>query len=187
MPRATVETGRNKTMQIEGAEMAIRIPRRRRSVAATLAATALLGMVSFGAAQQASAETVTTYVDNNGYASNAAGIFTLTYNSNGAGAAAWFMGNVPTYDGSAAYEGSDLHQTVYVFQQNGGSGHGVAVKNNAAWGANTNVEDSYTIYYNSSYEGASQLYYPVDYGFSQGNLDATLKNNEASQYERVYV
>ena len=149
---------------------------RRRSIAVTLATTTLIGLASLGMAQQASAATV--YVCNNGYA-NTEGVFDLSYNSDGVGAEAWFGGDVTNYAGT----GDD----VYVFQQGGGAGEGQAVKNNAAWGANSDLEDSYTVYYNSGYLGAAQVFYPVDYGTSEGNLDATLKNNEASQYERVYV
>ena len=149
---------------------------RRRGIAVTLATTTLLGLASLGMAQQANATTV--YVNNNG-TGNTEGVFDLSYNSNGAGAEAWFTGDVSDYAGSG--------DEVYVFQQGGGSGAGQAVKNNAAWGGNTDLENSYTVYYNSGYLGASEVFYPVDYGFYQGNLDATLKNNEASQYERVYV
>ncbi len=156
--------------------MAARISRRR-SIALTLATTALIGAASLGMAQQASATTV--YVSNNGYASDDPGLFFLTYNSNDVGAEAWFNGNVPDYAGSG--------DEVYVFQQGGGNGEGQAVKNNAAYGLNSNVADSYTVYYSSSYQGAAEVYYPEDYGFSEGNLDAALKNNEASQYERVYA
>ena len=158
---------------------------RRRSIAIALATTTLFGLVSIGTAEQASAATV--YTDNNGYPSQE-GDFYLTYNSNDAGAAAWFYGDVPDYAGTGVYSGGTGSQTVvYVFQQNGGSGQGQAVKNNAAYGENSDLADSYTVYYNSSYEGASEVYYPVDYGFYEGNLDSTLKNNEASQYRRTYV
>lgn len=147
-----------------------------RSIAVALATASLIGPVSLGMAQQASAATV--YVDNNGYG-NGSGILTLTYNSNGAGAAAFFGSDVSDYAGTG--------DEVYVFEQGGGAGGGQAVKNNAAWATNSNLTDSYTVYYHSGYTGAAEVYYPEDYGFFEGNLDATLKNNEASQYELVYV
>jgi hypothetical protein len=39
---------------------------------------------------------------NNGY-DTSQGVFDLTYNSNGAGAAAWFGGDIPNYAGTGVY------------------------------------------------------------------------------------
>jgi hypothetical protein len=155
-----------------------------RGLPVTLATTALISMASFGMAQQASAATI--YVDNNGYGSGS-GILTLSFDSNGVGADAFFGSDVNDYAGYGVYSAGVSTEYEYVFEQGGGYGQGQKVKNNAAWANNSNLTDSYTVYYNSGYAGQAEVYYPVDYGFSAGNLDATLKNEEASQYERVYV
>lgn len=156
----------------------------RRGIAGTLVTTALLGVASLGMAQQASAATY--YVDSNGYGTGE-GILTLSWGSNNSGAEAFFGSDVSDYAGTGVYSAGVTTQYKYVFEQGGGLGQGQAVKNNAAWAENSNLSDTYTVYYNSNYAGAAEVYYPVDYGFDRGNLDATLKNENASQYERVYV
>lgn len=59
----------------------------------------------------------------------------------------------------------------------GGNGAGVPVKNNAASVRNLNINYYVKIYYNSNYGGPSQM---IPAGKWQ-NLNATLKNNNASQ------
>ena len=153
-------------------------------IATSLAATALFGAVSLGAAQQAIASS-TVYVNGNTTATGT-DVLALTYNSGGAGASAYFYGDIADYAGTGVYSaGSGTTTIIYIFED--GAGSGQAVKNNAAWADNGSVTDSYTIYYNSNYEGASQVYAPEYYGTNSGNLDTTLHNNEASQYERYAI
>lgn len=157
----------------------------RRSIAAALAGTALFGLASVGTAQQASAATVNVYEYTDGGPQNIS-LF-LWYNSNEKGAGAWFSGDLFSYSGYGRYVGSDFYNYVFQFQPGGGTGGGYPLKNNAASVTNANITDSYTVYYNSNYQGASQMFTPVDYGTSHGNLNVTLKNNNASQYERTFI
>lgn len=94
------------------------------------------------------------------------GEFCYYYNSNEAGSLSDFTGSI-----------SDLgstQPTCYDFKS-AGAGQGVCVKNNAASVWN---RTGYTVrvYFNSNFGGASQDFAPG----AKGNLDATLKNNEAS-------
>jgi surface antigen len=94
------------------------------------------------------------------------GEFCYYYNSNQGGSLSDFTGSV-----------SDLGATEpSCFDFKGpGAGHGVCVKNNAAsvW---NRTKYTVRVYYNSNYSGASQDFAPG----AKGNLDSTLKNNEAS-------
>jgi surface antigen len=94
------------------------------------------------------------------------GEFCYYYNSNEAGSLSDFTGSI-----------SDLgatQPTCYDFKS-AGAGQGVCVKNNAASVWN---RTGYTVrvYFNSNFGGASQDFAPG----AKGNLDATLKNNNAS-------
>lgn len=95
-----------------------------------------------------------------------AGEFCYYYNSNQAGSVSDFTGSI-----------SDLgstQPTCYEFK-GAGAGQGVCVKNNAAsvW---NRTGQTVRVYFNSGFGGASQDFAPG----AKGNLDATLKNNEAS-------
>ncbi|MDH6129079.1 CHAP domain-containing protein [Kitasatospora sp. GP82] len=94
------------------------------------------------------------------------GEFCYYYNSNEAGSVSDFTGSI-----------SDLgatQPTCYEFK-GGGNGQGVCVKNNAAsvW---NRTGQTVRVYYNSGFGGASQDFAPGE----KGNLNATLKNNNAS-------
>ncbi|GAA1944661.1 CHAP domain-containing protein [Kitasatospora viridis] len=94
------------------------------------------------------------------------GEFCYYYNSNEAGSVSDFTGSV-----------SDLgatQPTCYDFK-GAGAGQGLCVKNNAAsvW---NRTGHTVRVYFNSGYSGASQDFAPG----AKGNLDATLKNNDAS-------
>ncbi|MFD7734405.1 CHAP domain-containing protein [Kitasatospora phosalacinea] len=94
------------------------------------------------------------------------GEFCYYYNSDEAGSISDFTGSI-----------SDLgatQPTCYEFK-GAGSGQGVCVKNNAAsvW---NRTGKTVRVYYNSGYAGASQDFAPG----AKGNLNATLKNNNAS-------
>ncbi|MDX2294424.1 MULTISPECIES: hypothetical protein [Streptomyces] len=101
-------------------------------------------------------------------------------------ARASFYGNIPSYAGGQY--GAIIY--TYVFGKNSSgytaSGTGKGVKNAAASAQNCAQYDSYRVYYNSSYQGASQ-YFNETYGVycaggKQVNLNSTLKNQNASQH-----
>src|SRR5689334_12769820 len=94
------------------------------------------------------------------------GEFCYYYNSNEAGSVSDFTGSI-----------SDLgstQPTCYDFKS-AGAGQGLCVKNNAAsvWNRSSQTVQ---VYYNSGFGGHSQDFAPGE----KGNLDATLKNNNAS-------
>ncbi|WP_157494652.1 CHAP domain-containing protein [Kutzneria sp. 744] len=94
------------------------------------------------------------------------GEFCYYYNSNEAGSVSDFTGSI-----------SDLGATepsCYDFKS-AGAGQGVCVKNNAAsvWNRSSSTV---VVYFNSNFGGASQSIAPG----AKANLDATLKNNNAS-------
>ncbi|GAA2234260.1 MULTISPECIES: CHAP domain-containing protein [Kitasatospora] len=94
------------------------------------------------------------------------GEFCYYYNSNEAGSVSDFTGSM-----------SDLGATqpsCYEFK-GAGNGQGVCVKNNAAsvW---NRTDKTVRVYFNSGFGGASQDFAPGE----KGNLNSTLKNNNAS-------
>ncbi|GAA4640574.1 hypothetical protein GCM10023196_106650 [Actinoallomurus vinaceus] len=94
------------------------------------------------------------------------GEFCYYYNSNEAGSVSDFTDSLDDY--------GTTQPTCYDFK-GAGAGKGVCVKNNAAsvWNrANKTVR----VYFNSNFAGASQDFAPG----AKGNLNATLKNNNAS-------
>jgi surface antigen len=95
-----------------------------------------------------------------------AGEFCYFYNSNLTGSLSDFTGSVSDYGTNPA--------TCYVFKS-AGSGRGVCIKNNAAsvWNRSS---VPVTVYFNSGFGGASQVFTAG----ASGNLNSTLKNNEAS-------
>ncbi|GIG62982.1 hypothetical protein Lfu02_73540 [Longispora fulva] len=94
------------------------------------------------------------------------GEFCYYYNSNQAGSVSDFTGSVSDLGSS--------QPSCYEFKS-AGSGQGVCVKNNAAsvW---NRTGQTVRVYYNSGFGGASQDFAPGQ----MANLNATLKNNEAS-------
>jgi surface antigen len=94
------------------------------------------------------------------------GEFCLYYNSNQAGAVSDFTGSIDDYGAT--------QPSCYDFKGSG-AGAGVCVKNNAAsvW---NRTSKTVTVYFNSNYGGASQSFAAG----AKGNLNATLKNNNAS-------
>ena len=96
-----------------------------------------------------------------------AGEFCYYYNSNETGSISDFSASLGSY--------GDTQPDCYDFKTAGQAGFGVCVKNNAASVVN-NTSVPVTVYYNSNYGGASQTFAPG----ARANLNATLKNNEAS-------
>ncbi|WP_371500421.1 peptidase inhibitor family I36 protein [Kitasatospora sp. NBC_00374] len=94
------------------------------------------------------------------------GEFCLYYNSDQAGSISDFTGSISDYGAT--------QPSCYEFKS-AGNGQGVCVKNNAAsvW---NRTEKTVRVYFNSGYGGASQDFAPG----AKGNLNSTLKNNEAS-------
>jgi len=94
------------------------------------------------------------------------GEFCYYYNSNEAGSVSDFTDSVDDY--------GTTQPTCYDFK-GAGAGKGVCVKNNAAsvW---NRTSKTVRVYFNSNNAGASQDFAPG----AKGNLDATLKNNNAS-------
>ena len=94
------------------------------------------------------------------------GEFCYYYNSNEAGSVSDFTDSVDDYGAT--------QPTCYEFK-GAGTGQGVCVKNNAAsvW---NRTSKTVRVYYNSNNAGASQDFAPG----AKGNLNATLKNNNAS-------
>ncbi|WP_157543763.1 MULTISPECIES: CHAP domain-containing protein [unclassified Kitasatospora] len=94
------------------------------------------------------------------------GEFCLYYNSDQAGSVSDFTGSISDYGAT--------QPSCYEFKS-AGSGQGVCVKNNAAsvW---NRTGQTVRVYFNSGYAGASQDFASG----AKGNLNATLKNNEAS-------
>ncbi|HEX5201732.1 MAG TPA: SpoIID/LytB domain-containing protein [Actinoplanes sp.] len=94
------------------------------------------------------------------------GEFCYYYNSNEAGSVSDFTDSVDDY--------GTTQPTCYEFK-GAGNGQGVCVKNNAAsvW---NRTSKTVRVYYNSNNAGASQDFAPG----AKGNLNATLKNNNAS-------
>lgn len=106
-------------------------------------------------------------------------------NGNPSGSFAAFYGNISDHAGTyVSYNGTDAGTVhyIYVFYSGYGDGSGQLVKNNAASANNCSTVDGYRVYYNSGYAGHSQSI-PHYYGCgSSTNLDATLKNNNASSH-----
>ncbi|RAJ32057.1 surface antigen [Kitasatospora sp. SolWspMP-SS2h] len=94
------------------------------------------------------------------------GEFCYYYNSNEAGSVSDFTGSLGDY--------GTTQPTCYEFKGSG-AGQGVCIKNNAAsvW---NRTGKTVRVYFNSGYAGASQDFAPG----AKGNLNATLKNNNAS-------
>ncbi len=94
------------------------------------------------------------------------GEFCYYYNSNEAGSISDFTGSISDYGAT--------EPTCYDFKS-AGAGQGLCVKNNAAsvW---NRTSHTVRVYFNSSYGGASQDFAPG----AKGNLNTTLKNNNAS-------
>ncbi|WP_198042144.1 CHAP domain-containing protein [Kitasatospora azatica] len=94
------------------------------------------------------------------------GEFCLYYNSDQAGSVSDFTGSVSDYGAT--------QPSCYEFK-GAGNGQGVCVKNNAAsvW---NRTGQTVRVYFNSGFGGASQDFAPG----AKGNLNSTLKNNEAS-------
>ncbi|WP_078661065.1 CHAP domain-containing protein [Streptomyces sp. NRRL B-24484] len=94
------------------------------------------------------------------------GEFCLYYNSDQAGSVSDFTGSISDYGAT--------QPSCYEFKS-AGNGQGVCVKNNAASVWNRS-DKTVRVYFNSGYAGASQDFAPG----AKGNLNSTLKNNEAS-------
>ncbi|MFC8722606.1 CHAP domain-containing protein [Kitasatospora sp. NPDC057198] len=94
------------------------------------------------------------------------GEFCYYYNSDNAGSVSDFAGSVSNY--------GSTQPDCYEFKS-AGSGQGLCVKNNAASVWNRSAR-TVRVYYNSGYEGAYQDFAPG----AKGNLNTTLKNNDAS-------
>lgn len=94
------------------------------------------------------------------------GEFCLYYNSNEAGSVSDFSTSISDYGAT--------QPSCYDFK-GPGNGKGLCVKNNAAsvW---NRTGKTVTVYYNSGYAGASQKFASG----AKGNLNSTLKNNNAS-------
>ncbi|WP_239082521.1 peptidase inhibitor family I36 protein [Actinoplanes teichomyceticus] len=94
------------------------------------------------------------------------GEFCYYYNSNQAGSVSDFTGSLDDY--------GTTQPSCYEFK-GAGEGNGVCVKNNAAsvW---NRTGHTVRVYFNSNYAGAGQDFAPG----AKGNLNATLKNNNAS-------
>ncbi len=98
------------------------------------------------------------------------------------GSFASFYGDVPDHAGVSVYNDAGMVDYEYVFASGQGDGSGQAVKNNAASADNCSDVDGYRVYYKSGYAGHSQAI-PHYYGCSAStNLDATLKNENASSH-----
>jgi hypothetical protein len=95
-----------------------------------------------------------------------AGEFCYFYNSGLAGSVSDFTGSVSDYGTNPA--------SCYVFKS-AGAGQGLCIKNNAAsvWNRSS---VPVTVFYNTGFGGASQVFTAG----GSGNLNTTLKNNEAS-------
>ncbi|MER6999105.1 peptidase inhibitor family I36 protein [Streptomyces sp. NPDC000410] len=93
----------------------------------------------------------------------------LFYNSDFEGAIFSQTGGIANYDG---------YKFVTSAYPNGGSGAGQGVKNNAASVNNNNTSKSFRVYYNSNY-GTSYAYQTFG-AWTAGNLNSTMKNNNAS-------
>ncbi|WP_405643088.1 hypothetical protein [Streptomyces uncialis] len=166
-----------------------------------LAAAAGTIVAVLGPAQSASAAIPTQNADSNcDYRScpvGHAGQFHLHYNSKEndgyySGTAS-FYGNVTNYAGETYGHNGGANPVHYkfVFGKNSaglnGPGTGQAVKNNAASAENCSPWDSYRVYFNSGYQGSSQYFSHTNgshlcAGGVHMNLNATLKNNNASQH-----
>jgi surface antigen len=96
------------------------------------------------------------------------GEFCYYYNSGEAGSVSDFTGSLGDY--------GTTEPSCYDFK-GAGAGKGVCVKNNAAsvW---NRTGQTVTVYFNSNYGGASQSFAAG----AKGNLNATLKNNNASHH-----
>ncbi|MGV9286670.1 hypothetical protein [Streptomyces sp. NPDC003719] len=163
--------------------------RSRRAGLAVAAALSAVAAVGYTGGPATAATTTQKVSDNCVHAGCTEGDLLLNYHSvatsgqgNPSGSFAQFYGNV--YDLAGTYVsyngGASVVHYVYVFFSGQGDGSGQAVKNNAASANNCSGVDGYRVYYNSGYAGHSQSI-PHYYGCaSSTNLDATLKNNNAS-------
>ncbi|MEV4426421.1 hypothetical protein ACN9M0_13875 [Streptomyces sp. R-07] len=169
--------------------MKIRSIRARVGATAAAAAAAALTML-YGATPAAAVST--EYVsDNCDFMNCTEGDLYMYYHSltteSGDPSGSWarFYGNIYNHAGTTvSYNGTDSGTVnyVYVFAANYGDGSGQLVKNNAAAANNCSAVDGYRVYYNSGYAGHSQS---IPHYWSCGtstNLDATLKNNNASSH-----
>jgi peptidoglycan hydrolase-like amidase len=131
------------------------IPRRVSGILALLVAALIGAAVAPGAASAASRDGACD-----------SGEFCYYYNSNEAGSISDFTGSEDDY--------GTTQPTCYEFK-GAGNGKGVCVKNNAAsvW---NRTSKTVRVYFNSNFAGASQDFAPG----AKGNLNATLKNNNAS-------
>ncbi|MEU0880476.1 CHAP domain-containing protein [Lentzea sp. NPDC005914] len=130
----------------------------RTMLAAAGAALALVAPLMLAAASPASAASRDGDCDS--------GEFCLYYNSNQAGSISDFTGSIDDYGAT--------QPSCYEFKGDG-AGKGVCVKNNAA-SVRNRTSHTVRVYFNSNYGGASQDFAPG----ASGNLNATLKNNNAS-------
>jgi hypothetical protein len=154
---------------------------RRAALATTSVGALVLGTALFSGATQASAATTNHYYVV-GNTSNYIDTLELDYNSNEGGAGALFHGNVNNYAGYSTYEDGIVNEYTYIFDTNSKlAGHGQAVKNNAASAYNDSNQHDFRVYYYSGYTGPSQLIPEVGSTGNPANLNATLKNNNASQ------
>ncbi len=94
------------------------------------------------------------------------GEFCYYYNSDEAGSVSDFTGSLSNY--------GDTQPDCYEFKGSG-AGQGICVKNNAASVWNRSSQ-TVRVYYNSGYAGSYQDFAPG----AKGNLNSTLKNNDAS-------
>lgn len=129
-----------------------------RKFAAAAAAVLAVGAATVVAAAPARA------AERNGVCDS--GEFCYYYNSDNAGSVSDFTGSLANYGSSTP--------SCYVFK-GPGNGRGLCVKNNAASVWNRSAK-TVRVYYNSSYAGAYQDFASG----AKGNLNSTLKNNDAS-------
>ncbi len=154
------------------------------AAAATAAATMTLGFPG-------TASAATVYSSDQCSASGNTRCIMLNYNSgNGGWLSACFLSNTEIPDYSGRYAGDGIHY-YYVFDNYqiqyslhygtsgcwGGNGSGQPVKNNAAAVGNNLTSCTAVIHYNSGYGGATDKFSAGH----NGNLNATLKNDNASQ------
>jgi hypothetical protein len=165
---------------------------RLRKIGVAAAALATVGSAALYGAGPAAAATTTQYVsDNCDFMSCTEGDLYMNYHSvavsgqsSASGSFASFYGNIEDHGGTyVSYNGgASVTHYIYVFASGQGDGSGQAVKNNSASASNCSTVDGYRVYYNSGYAGHSQSI-PHYYGCAAStNLDATLKNNNASSH-----
>ncbi|WP_426364219.1 hypothetical protein [Streptomyces sp. E-08] len=164
----------------------------RTRMGATAAAAAAAALATVYAATPAAAVSTQYVSDNCDYRGCTEGDLYLNYhsvadsgNGNPSGSFARFYGNQYNHAGETiSYNGTDAGTVnyVFVFASGQGDGAGQLVKNNAASANNCSTVDGYRVYYNSGYAGHSQSIPHYWACASSTNLDATLKNNNASSH-----